>query len=153
MSGRYFALCAIKLRSWNIRFYHVCNFMASNIFSWQLLFACGKECCMTPDPKNLKRWRESFECRTSDRRINKLNFKEVILKVYFLCYESIVQQILVLHTYVNKLWLKTSVVIFSSVRWELLFIDPQLTSLCAPLYPIWMENIFLFLPRTWFFLN
>ena len=39
---------------------------------------CGEECCMTPDPKNPKRWRKSFECRTSD--------KEVLIKKLFYSY-------------------------------------------------------------------
>ena len=46
----------------------------------QCLF-CGKECLIEVDRKNPQPWRESFECRTSDRDKGKLSLKEVILQV------------------------------------------------------------------------
>ena len=51
-------------------------------FHWnrQCLF-CGEEYSVDVDKKNPQRWRESFECRISDRGKGKLSFKEVILLV------------------------------------------------------------------------
>ena len=46
----------------------------------QCLF-CGEQCSKEIEKKNLQRWREYFECRTSDRDKGKLPFKEVILQV------------------------------------------------------------------------
>ena len=57
----------------------------------QCLF-CGEECSVEFDKKNPQRWRESFECRTSDRGKGKLSFKEVILQVR----RSVVTRMLIL---------------------------------------------------------
>ena len=51
-------------------------------FQWnRYCLICGEECSIEVDKKNPRRWRESFECRTSDRKKGKLSFKEVILQV------------------------------------------------------------------------
>ena len=62
-------------------------------FQWnRQCLICGEECSVEVDNKNLQRWRESFECRTSDRNKGKLSFKEVILQVR----KSVITGILIL---------------------------------------------------------
>lgn len=51
-------------------------------FKWlQHCFLCGEDCYINVDPKHLDQWRDSFECRTSDRGKGNIVFKEVILQV------------------------------------------------------------------------
>ena len=51
-------------------------------FKWlQHCLFCEKDCNVNVDLKQPDRWRQSDECRTSDRGKGKLTFKEVILQV------------------------------------------------------------------------
>ena len=51
-------------------------------FKWlQHCLFCGEDFNIIVDKKHPDRWRESYECRTSDREKGKLTFKEVILQV------------------------------------------------------------------------
>ena len=44
-------------------------------------FFCGDTCSILADPKNPNRWRESYECHTSDRGTELSIFKDAVLKV------------------------------------------------------------------------
>ena len=51
-------------------------------FKWlQHCWFCGEDCNIIVDKKHPDLWRESYECRTSDRGKGKLAFKEVTLQV------------------------------------------------------------------------
>ena len=44
-------------------------------------FFCADKCMLNPDPKHPDRWKKAMLCRTSDRGVGHLSFKEVVLKV------------------------------------------------------------------------
>ena len=51
-------------------------------FKWlQHCFLCGEDCYIIVDPKHPDRWRDSFECSTSDRGKGNIVFKEVIFRL------------------------------------------------------------------------